>query len=815
MRTLLLDVRHAFRALSHSRAFSAMVIGILALGIAAATAVFSLFDAVLLEPLPFRDPERLVTLHERRPDSAGGPLSGHEIVAWRERTRAFDGIAAYQYEQFTLTGAGEPSVLDALAVSANYFDVLGVTAALGRTFAPGEDQPGTTQIVVLSHRLWQARFAGNPGAITRTILLNNERYRVVGVMPPGGRMEPDVWMPIDLTLEARRVGRHSLFAFGRLRDGVSLRVGQEDIAAAAADLARRMPEANTGHGAQAVPMLDDLVGGFRRPVLVAAGTVAFVLLIACANVAHLLLTRAAGRRKEVAIRAALGASRGRLMRYLMVESLMLSLAAGVLGSLLAAWVVDLFPSLTAIDLPRIGETAMNGRVLAAAVALSILTGLLCGIVPALRASDPAAAGSLVDGVRTAGTVSPRIASLLATSEIALALVLLIGAALMVQSFVRISSVNPGFNADHVLTAPVGLTSAGYVAPARRRAFAEDLSVRLRSAPGVRAVGIASHLPLAPGDNRMALDIEGRPPSGPGDLRRVSVRVIGGDYFRAMEIPLRRGRSFSDADARVALPLIRWFERQPLPPRFDNPQPAPVAIVNESMASAYWPGEDPIGRRVRLLFSPSIEIVGVVGDVRHASLASLPVAELYLSNLQEPQGTFTVLVKHDGRGAAVASTLRAGVRELDAHLPLPAITEMRDRLQASLGRRRFETMLVGVFSAIAVLLATLGIYGVTSYAVGQRTREIGIRTALGASRRDVLRLVLERAVLVTIVGIVVGLTGALALTRVLSTLLFDIEPRDLPTFVGVALLIAVASLLASYLPARRAAAIDPLQALRVE
>ena len=340
-------------------------------------------------------------------------------------------------------------------------------------------------------------------------------------------------------------------------------------------------------------------------------------------------------------------------------------------------------------------------------------------------------------------------------------------------------------------------------------------MRLRSAPGVRAVGIASHLPLAPGDNRMAFDIEGRPPGGPGDLRRVSVRVIGGDYFRAMEIPLRKGRWFSDADARVALPLIRWFEQQPLPPRFDSPQPAPVAIINESMAAAFWPGENPIGRRVRVLFSPWIEIVGVAGDVRHASLASRPVAELYLSNLQEPQGAFTVLVKHDGREAGVASTLRSGVRELDADLPLPAITGMREQLHASLGRPRFETALVGAFSAIAVLLATLGIYGVTSYAVSQRTREIGIRTALGANRRDVLRLVLERAVLVTSVGIAVGLTGAFALTRVLSTLLYDIEPTDTPTFAAVALLLAGASLVASYLPARRATAIDPLQALRID
>lgn len=814
MRTLLRDLRHAFRALRHSRTFSVMVIGILALGIAGATTVFSLFDAVLLRPLPFRDPARLVMLHELRA-GAVGPLSGHEIAAWRERTQTLAGIAAYQYGQFTLTGAGEPAVVDTLAVTANYFDVLGTRAAIGRTFSADEDQPGKTRVVVLGQRIWQARFGSDPLVQTRTILLNNEPYRVIGVMPPGERLQPDVWIPLDFPLEVRRVGRHSLFAFGRLRDGVVAGRAHADLEAAARDLARLMPEANTGHGTEVVPMLDDLVGGVRRPLLVAAGAVAFVLLIAWANVAHLLLMRAAGRRKEVAIRAALGASRPRLIRYLLVESLILALAAGALGSLLAAWIVDLLPSLTAIDVPRIGETAMNGRVLAAAVVLSVVTGLACGIMPALRASEPSSAGSLTDGARTVGNVPSRVAATLAIWEIALALVLLIGAALMVQSFLRLSRVNPGFNADNILTAPVALPAARYATPERRIAFAEDLSTRLRGAPGVRAVGIVSHLPLVPGDNRMSFDIEGQPSGGPGDERRASLRVVGGDYFRAMEIPLRRGRWFNPSDARRAVPLIRWFEQQPMPPHFADPQPPPVAVVNESMAARFWPGENPVGRRIRVLFSPWIEVIGVVGDVRHGGLATQPVPEIYLSNLQEPQDRFTVLVKRDRGADAAAAVLRDRVRELDADLPVPAATEMGDVLQASLGRRRFEAMLLGVFSGVALLLATLGIYGVTSYGVGQRTREIGIRAALGASRRDVLRLVLERAVIVTTVGIAAGLAGALALTRVLSTLLFGIEPTDLPTFVVVAMALAAASLLASYLPARRAVAIDPLEALRVD
>src|SRR5215218_6432200 len=531
MRTLLPDMRHACRGLRRSRAFSATVIGILALGIAGATAVFSLFDAVLLRPLPFRDPGRLVTLQERR-GGAMGPVSGHELAAWREHTQSFEGIAAYQYAQFTLTGSGEPAVLEALAVTANYFDVLGTPAALGRTFSAGEDQPGNTQVVVLGHRIWQARLSSDPRVLTRTVLLNNEPYRVVGVMPSGESTQPDVWIPMNLPVEVRRVGRHSLFAFGRLREGIAAGVAGQDLETAALDLARRMPDANTGHGTQVLPMLEDLVGGARRPLLVAAGAVAFVLLIACANVAHLLLTRAARRRKEIAIRAALGASRPRLIRYLLIESLILALAAGGLGSLLAAWIVDLLPSLTAIDVPRIGEIAMNGRVLAAAVILSVLTGFICGILPAMRASEPSSVGSLADGARTVAGVPPRIAAMLATSEIALALVLLIGAALMVQSFLRLSRVQPGFNAEDILTAPIALPSASYAAAERRIAFAADLADRLRSAPGVRSVGIVSHLPLVRGENRTAFDIEGRPSRGPGDEHRASIRVVGGEYFRA-------------------------------------------------------------------------------------------------------------------------------------------------------------------------------------------------------------------------------------------------------------------------------------------
>jgi len=812
MHTLLPDLKHALRGLKQARGFSAMAIGTLALGIAAATAVFSLIDAVLLRPLPFAAPDRLVSLHERR-GAWVGPLSAHELVAWRERNRVFEGIGTYLYSQFTMTGTGEPATVRALLVSANYFDVLGTSARLGRTFANGEDQAGANRIVILSEGFWRSRFGEDSSAIGRNLLLDNVSHRIVGIMAAKGDLDPELWVPVDWPAEARRVGRHSVYAFARLKDGVAIDAARADLVNVAAMLAKELPDDNTGHGVDVVSLRDDVVDGVERPILVAAGAVGFVLLIACANVAHLLLTRGAARRKELAIRSALGASRVRLVRYLLIESLMLSIAGGIAGALLAAWIVDLLPSITAVDVPRIGETAMNARVLTAALVFSMLTALLSGTLPALRASRTSL-DSLNDGARLTGGLPSTLSGVLALSEVALALVLLIGAALMIQTVVFLTRVNPGFNARNIASAPVSLPGPRYARPERQVGFVDDLLARLRNTPQVVAVGAVSHVPLTPGDNRMGFDIEGRP-AARGEERRASMRVVAGDYFRVMEIPIVRGRAFTPADARRALPLIRWFEQQPLPPAFDEPQPRPVALINETMARQFWPGEDPVGRRLRLLFSPWIEIVGIVGDVRHAALSRSPIAEIYLSHQQEPQTGMTLLVKTSGDPAAISPELRAGIRGMDANLPLPAVTAMQDVVRSSIGRPRFDALLLATFGGVALLLSAIGIYGVTSYAVTQRTREIGIRAALGATRSNVLGFVLGRAVRLTMVGIGAGLLGALALTRVLTRLLYGVRPTDTVTFIVVAGMLLAVTLVASYIPARRALSIDPLRALRTE
>ena len=814
MRRFWQDIRFAVRTLARTPALTATAVVTLALGIGANSVVFALINTVLLRPLPFGDPDRLYFLFEKARGTEHGDVSAHEYVAWR-RAHAFDGMAMFSYAGFTLTGRGEPTPVSARTVTANFFDVLGQRPFLGREFKPGDDGPGAAPVVILGHALWLSRFGADSTVIGKRALLDNKPYEIVGVMPPRGDMDADLWVPINLAAEAQKVGKHSNLVIGRLAPGATLQSAGRDLADVARQLEQTFPSDNKGHGVRMIPLYDEMVGDVRRPFFVALGAVVLVLLIACANVAHVLLTRAAARQKEIAIRAAIGASRGQLVRQLVAEAFVLSVVGATLGFLVSQWIVDFLPRLSSLYIPRLAELHTDWRVLSATAATCIFTCLACGLLPALRASRPRLTMWLADGARGSAAPGRRIAGALIVSELAVALMVLVGSGLTLKSFVRLVRVDPGFDSHGVLAVALPFPGTRYPSAELQRSAANDLLGRLEQAPGVRFAGTTTVLPLGICCNNMGVTIEGIPAPEPGKEPQVSMTITGGHYFEAMRIPLRRGRLFDASDARVAVPLIRWYPEQTAPPHFDEPQAGPVALVSDAMARRFWPNQDPVGKRLRVLFSPWITVVGVVGDVHQTNLAEPAPPELYLSDLQEPNGGVTVVLRTSVDPASVAPVVRDRVRAIDKDLPVGGIHTMDDVVWNSVGRPRLYALLLGASGAIALFLAVIGVYGVLSYAVERRTHEIGIRRALGAQPRDVLRLVLGQAAGLVIGGICLGIGGALSLTRVLSSLLFQVEPTDAATFVGVAILLGGVALLASYVPGRRATRVDPTDALRAD
>jgi len=816
MDSLIKDVRFGLRSLAKRPAFTAIAVITLALGIGANSAIFSVVNAVLLRPLPFKDPDRLMVVWERRESSGNSnlPLSGHEYAAFKERTNVFEALTIVQPNGLNLTGRGDPSMVDVLEVSTEYFSVIGVPPMLGRTFAPGEDGDGGAKVVVLGHKLWTQRFGSDPNVLNQTVRMNDQSYTVVGVMPSLELM-PDVIVPIDLRGELRKVGRHSYQVIGRLKAGVTRDQAQAEVAHVAQQVEQEFPDANRGHGVQIVGMHEVVTGGAQLPLLTLFAAVGFVLLIACANVANLLLSRAATRQREMAIRTALGASRWRLIRQTLVESLLLAVCGGGVGLLAAVWLVTLLSRITAVNIPRLDKISIDNRVLLATFGFSILTGLLTGLAPAWRNSEPRLAQWIKDGVR--GSFSPgrrRISSALVVAEVSLAVVLLVGGGLMLKSFVQLLRVNPGFQPHHVLRLDFALPETKYREPQQLLAFYNELIVRLQALPGVESVGATTNTPLGPAESWSGFAIEGRPAPPQGNHQQAAVRTVSDDYFRTMQIPLRKGRFFNSSDARVALPLIRWFEQQPLPEHFDEPQAAPAIIINETMARLYWPNEDPVGRRMRIIFSPWLTIVGVVGDVHHTGLNTPPNPEMYLSQLQEPQSSMAVLARTTGDPLQLAAAAREQLRAMDKDQPV-TVTTMDQLYANSLAGQRFNTLLLGIFAAVALLLAMIGVFGVINYSVTQRTHELGIRIALGAQRRDVFKLVVGQGLLLALVGVGVGAAGAVAVTRLITGLLYGVSPTDGPTLVVVSLLVTAVAFLACYLPARRATRVDPLIALRYE
>jgi putative ABC transport system permease protein len=804
MATIVQDLRYALRLLRTRPGFAGVAILTLALGIGATTAIFSVVHAVLLSPLPFRDADRLVQVRIVGGNGGLFPLPDTDFLAWRAENRTADAVAVFNTEAATLTGDGPPERLSAAAVTDRFFDVLGARPLLGRVLQEGDDKPGAPKTAVISYGLWTRRFHGDPAIVGRAIALDSESHTVIGVMPADFRFpkaDVDVWQVLTMNEPPRR-GPFYTSGIARLRPDVRIDELQANLATIAAGLRRRYPGPDAWR-LDAVPLQDAIVGDVRAILYALLGAVGFLLLIATANVANLLLARAASRDREMAVRGALGAGRARIAAQLITESVVLAIVAGAAGLLVAAWGTRALLVLAPEGLPRLAEVRMSMPVFGFTFAIAAICGVLFGVAPAARASKTPLVETLKEGGRGGASLSHRRAQrLLVVSEIALALMLSVGAGLMIRSFAALQRVSPGFEPSHLLTFRLSLPGARYDTRAKVRTFYETLVQRLEALPGVRAAGLTVSLPphlLSMTDNftpeGMTLPPNTAAPLGP--LLFVSER-----YFTALGAPLVRGRFFNERDDRGA------------------PE---VVIINETLAQQYFRGRDPIGKRLKDggperpigPNNPWMTIVGVVGDVSYSGLAAPPEPTVYYPFRQATTTTQYVVARTTGDPRAVGAAARDIVATLDQDLPIVHLSTMDELMTASVASPRFRTTLVGIFAAVGLLLAAIGIYGVISYAVTERTHEIGVRAALGADRGDLLRLVLGEAMALAAAGVALGLCGAFATTRLIRALLFRVEPTDPITFAGISLVLLAAALAASYIPARRAMRVDPMVALRYE
>ena len=804
MASVVEDLRYATRALKRSPAFALVAILSLGLGIGAASALFSVVYGVLLRSLPFEEPDRLVRVYtvstsERRSDLN---LSPANFMSLREESRAFDDLVTYGTTEMTLTGIGDPQKLQAGRVSAGFFEVLGVQPLLGRPFRREENAPGNDRVAILSHALWQRLYQGNPRAVGGTITLDGVAREVIGVMPAGFTFPEGtvLWTPREYTESfsaSATTGRAGgwLAAIGRLRPGVSRADAAADLRSSGLRLESSFPATNTGVSFTAVPLHDQIVGEVKTPLLVLLGAVGLVLLIVCANVAGLLLARGATRRGEMAIRVALGASRGRLVRQLLTEALVLAALGGGLGVLIAILGTDALLAARPEGLPRLEDIRLDQPVLAFTIGVTILTGLLVGLLPALRASRGVLAGTLREGGgRLAGRNTTRLRDGLVVGELALAVVLLAGAGLLIRSFLSLTGVEPGFRAEGAVHFEVELPSATYTTDASVSAFYDQLADRIDGLPGTEAVGAVSRLPLS-GRLNTSFQIVGQPPAEPGQQRYIETRSATPGYFKSIGIPLLRGRGIEDRDREGSVP---------------------VAVISESTVQRHFGGADPIGQQIRVsILDDPRTVVGVVGDVRHLGLDQEAAPHAYFPLAQVPRQAMSVVVRAAGDRDAIAAAVRNEVRGLDPLLPPPQVRSVDEIVGESVARSRFVTTLLGAFAAVALALSAIGIFGLLSYTVAQRTREFGIRLALGARSSDVLGMVMRRALIMAGIGLGAGLVGALLLTRFVRSVLHGVSPTD-PVTLGLVIILLVATvLLASVIPARRAAAVQPTEALRYE
>ena len=809
MDTLLQDIRYAVRMLLKKPGFTAVAVLTLALGIGANTAIFTVVDAALLRSLPYKEPDRLVHLWEtnQQQEFHQREASYPDYLTWREQNHSFDQMAGYSRGSFTLTGREAPERIQGAAVTSYFFSTLGVEAIYGRTFYPDEDKPGAENSVILSHGLWERRFGGDASIVGQSITLAGRPFTVIGILPPNFKFalagESELWVALHPSpMQVERRYMHWLNVIARLKPGVSPEQARSDMKAVAGRIADEDQQYHAGSDIAVVELQEQVVGSVKPVLIVLLAAVGFVLLIACANVANLLLARSAARQKEMAIRTALGASRSRVIRQLLTESLLLALLGGACGLFVAAWGVELLvaaiPRSILDSMPYLDNLTIDTGVLGFTCAVTLATGLVFGLVPALQASRPGIQETLKDGSRSStDTARHRVRNILVVSEIALALVLLVGAGLMLKSLLRLLEVDTGFDSRNLLTMQLALPASRYSEAETRAAFHQQLLTRIESLPGVKGAATVSVLPLVGGDTG-GFNIEGEPVLGPGEKRESNLRTVSTGYFKVMGIPLIKGRYFTDYDNRTA---------------------PNVVIINQTLADRFFPGQEPVGKRIIFTFGQPApwQIVGVVGDEKVVSLDARTTPVIYAPYLIDLDSMMGVVVRADSDPDTLATAVRGEVAALDRDLPVYGFKTM-DRMIAetpSTFLRRYPALLIGVFAVVAAALAVIGIYGVVSYSVTQRTHEIGIRMALGASKRDILKLVVGQAAGLMIAGVGGGLIAAFAVTRLMASLLYEVSATDLMTFASVSVLLAAVALLASYIPARRAAKVDPMVALRYE
>ena len=821
MNTLWQDLHYGVRMLLKNPGITLVVILALALGIGANTAIFSVVDAVLLRPLPYVESDRLVFLNETSKAMDEISISYPNFTDWRNQNQVFEKIGVYNRDSYNLTGAGEGERIITGQVSADLFAALRVNAAIGRVFNNDEDKPGGSPVVVLSYGLWQRRFGGQASIVNQSLTLNGKSYTVIGVMPEGFQFPSrvEMWVPVgQLSGEAswQQRGNHpGLYGVARLKPGMSFAQAKAEMDNIGANLEKQYQDSNAGNGIGTRPLLELFVGDVRRALWVLFAAVAFVLLIACANIANLLLARAQSRQKEMAIRAAMGAGRWRIARQLLTESVLLALVGGTLGILIAQWGIKLILYISPDAIPRAREISLDWRVFAFTIALSFLTGILFGVVPALQAGVVDVHETLKEtGRGTSGRHWLR--SSLVVVEVATTLVLLIGAGLMIRSFYRLQKVNPGFSYDHLTSFSVSLPQKKYTSNEQREQFYNRLLENLRGLPAVEATAAASGLPLGNNGWQTSFVIDGRPRPPRDQTPLMEACLVTPDYFRAMNIPLKSGRYFDAHDDRSSLAgkdLSKLNENEREIAALN------AIIIDEEFARRHWPGEDAVGKRIRLgtdSTAPVLAVVGVVGRVKMEGLSQdSKRVQGYFPFAQIPNGGMTVIIKAAGEPNQLIAAVRQQVKSIDPDQPIYGIRTMDEIRAESVAPERLNLTLLSIFAGIALILAIVGIYGVMSYSVTQRTHEIGIRMAIGAQPRDVFRMVLRQGMMLALIGVVFGLIGAFGLTRLMATMLFGVEPTDPATFATIAALLTVVALVACYIPGRRATKVDPVVSLRYE